>query len=288
MVYSRLANPRATREVLEQHGLATRKSLGQHFLVDDNVVGRILELAALQGDETVLEVGPGIGTLTITLCERARAVLAIEADPGLADALVQTAEECDNLSLITGDAVRVPPAEMTVDGRPVDAFVSNLPYAVAATLALRCFEELPELSSATVMVQAEVAARMSAVPGTKDYGAYTVKLALRTKVAGSFPVPRTCFKPPPRVDSTVIRLERRSDIPDALGVQAASQIADAAFSQRRKTLRNSLSAGLRAAPDAVAEMLEDAGIDPSSRAEAHEPSEFLTMASFAEKHHLLP
>ena len=274
--------------MLQRHGLSTRKSLGQHFLVDDNVVGRILELAALEGSETVLEVGPGIGTLTVALCERAHAVLAIEADPGLAGVLAETAEECGNLTLITGDAVRVPPAEMCIGGRPVDAFVSNLPYAVAATLVLRCFEELETLSSATVMVQAEVAARMAAVPGTKDYGAYTVKLALRAEPAGSFDVPRACFMPQPRVDSTVIRLERRDDVADMQHIEAASTVADAAFCQRRKTLRNSLSAGLGASPDIVAEMLLDAGLDPSSRAETHEPCDFLTMASFAQKYRLLP
>jgi 16S rRNA (adenine1518-N6/adenine1519-N6)-dimethyltransferase len=287
MPYSRLANPRATRDLLDQHGLATRKSLGQHFLVDDNIVGRILDLADLDGDEIVLEVGPGIGTLTVALCTRVKAVLAIEADQGLADILGDTVGECSNLHLITGDAVRVPPTDMIVEGRPVDTFVSNLPYAVAATLVLRCFEELESLASATVMVQAEVGERMAASPGTKDYGAYTVKLALRARVVGTFPVQRTCFMPQPRVDSTVIRLDRRDESVDPL-VAAASTVAEAAFSQRRKTLRNSLASGLGVSPRDIEEMLDDAGIDPASRAETHEPREFLTMASFAQKHHLLP
>lgn len=282
MPYSRLATPRATRELLEQHGLWTRKSLGQHFLVDDNIVGRILDLAALDGEETVLEVGPGIGTLTIALCERASHVVAIEADRRLADVLDQTASHCGNLTVVMGDALKV-----TVP-RPVDAFVANLPYGVAATLVLRYFEELDTMRSATVMVQAEVADRMSASPGTKDYGSYTVKLQLRARAGESFTVPRSSFMPPPRVDSRVIRLDRRDDGPETSLLEAASRVADAAFSQRRKTLRNSLSAGLSARPDTVEQVLHDAGVDPGSRAETHEPQTFLTMGSFARKHGLLP
>jgi len=286
--YSQLATPHATRETLERHGLSTRKSLGQHFLVDDNIVGRILDLADLDGSEIVLEVGPGIGTLTVALCERATAVVAVETDQRLAQILESTAEECGNLTLIMGDALKVPAQELVAGSLPVNVLVSNLPYAVAATLVLRYFEEVDTVSSATVMVQAEVAARMAAVPGTKDYGAYTVKLALRAEVKGSFSVPRTCFLPPPRVDSTVIRLDRRTDGVESGLIEDAATVADAAFCQRRKTLRNSLAAGLGVAPARVESLLDEAGLDSGSRAETLTPRDFLTMASFTRKHGLLP
>jgi len=143
---------------------------------------------------------------------------------------------------------------------------------------LRFFEELPELSSATVMVQAEVADRMAARPGTKDYGAYTVKLRLLAEVVGRFAVGRGCFLPPPRVDSAVLRLERRPLTGDAERAAEAARVADAAFAQRRKTIRNSLLAALGVGSHAVDEALATAGIDPGVRAETLEPQRFIALA----------
>lgn len=275
---SRLATPSATKAVLASHGLALKKSLGQHFLVDDNIVRKIIDLAAIEPSATVLEVGPGIGTLTVALCEAAGNVVAIERDADLLPALEEVSASCGNLRVVRADAVAVDVSELTAPGGPPTALVANLPYAVAATVVLRFFEEIPSLESATVMVQSEVADRMAASPGRKDYGAYTVKLHMLARPVGRFQVPRACFMPPPRVDSAVLRLERvRTDEDPAL-VSAARRLAEAAFAQRRKTLRNSVlaSTGWSAA------MLDDAllasGIDGGRRAEALSVQEFIKLA----------
>jgi 16S rRNA (adenine1518-N6/adenine1519-N6)-dimethyltransferase len=278
VTHSRLAAPSATIEVLKRRGLATKKSLGQHFLVDDNVVGRILELAALTGDETVLEVGPGLGTLTVALCDHAGAVVAVERDAQLLPVLAETTAGCARLAIVRADAVSVETEALSAPYGPPSALVANLPYAVAATVVLRLFQQLPELSFATVMVQAEVADRMAASPGNKQYGSYTVKLRLLAAPAGRFTVPRTCFLPPPRVDSAVLRLERRPLATDPVLMAAASRLADAAFAQRRKTVRNSLRSTLGCDPALLDEALQQAGIDGSLRAEMLEPERFLALA----------
>ena len=278
MTHSRLATPSATIEVLKRHGLATKKALGQHFLVDDNVVGRILELAALTGEETVLEVGPGLGTLTVALCEHAGAVVAVERDEQLLPALAANTGGCPRLAVVRADAVAVDARALAAPYGPPSALVANLPYAVAATVVLRFFQELPELTSATVMVQSEVADRMAASPGCKQYGSYTVKLRLLAAPAGRFTVPRTCFLPPPRVDSAVLRLERRPLASNPALVAAASRLADAAFAQRRKTIRNSMRSSLGCDADVLDAALADAGIDGSLRAEMLEPERFLALA----------
>ncbi|NTU72445.1 MAG: 16S rRNA (adenine(1518)-N(6)/adenine(1519)-N(6))-dimethyltransferase RsmA [Coriobacteriia bacterium] len=278
MTHSPLATPSATLAVLKRHGLATKKSLGQHFLVDDNVVGRIIDLAALCGDETVLEVGPGIGTLTAALCANAGAVVAVERDADLLPVLAETTAGCAQLAIVRADAVAVTPEQLAEPFGPPIALVANLPYAVAATVVLRFFEELPSLRSATVMVQAEVADRMAAAPGGRDYGSYTVKLRLIARAAGRFPVARTCFLPPPRVDSAVLRLERAPLGAEPELARIAARTADAAFAQRRKTIRNSLRSALGAPAEAVAAALAAAGIDGGVRAEKLEPERFIALA----------
>jgi len=265
--HSRLASPSATISVLKRHGLYTRKSLGQHFLIDDNVVGRIVDLANLEQGDAVLEVGPGIGTLTDALLASGSPVVAVEYDTRLLPVLEELALESGVLTVVHADAVGVDVDRLlTPAGAPV-ALVANLPYAVAATVVLRFFQEMPALTRAVVMVQSEVADRMSAVPGTKAYGAYTVKLRLYASPAARFPVPRSCFLPPPRVDSAVIRLDRVDRGLDPESLAAAARAADAAFTQRRKTLRNSLGAGLGTGPAEAGEILEKAGIEGSLRAE---------------------
>jgi 16S rRNA (adenine1518-N6/adenine1519-N6)-dimethyltransferase len=277
MVHSPLSTPSATIAVLKRHGLATKKSLGQHFLVDDNVVGRILDLAALSGDETVLEVGPGIGTLTAALCEHAGSVVAIERDADLLPVLAETTAGCARFAVVRADAAVSPEAIAERFGPPV-ALVANLPYAVAATVVLRFFEELPSLTSATVMVQSEVADRMAASPGGREYGSYTVKLRLHARPAGRFSVARTCFLPPPRVDSAVLRLERAELTTDPQILRDAARTADAAFAQRRKTVRNSLRSVLGADGRTLDAALESAGIDGGLRAETLAPERFMALA----------
>ena len=279
MPYSRLAHPRATIAVLERHGLHTRKALGQHFLVDDNIVGRIVGAAELDREERVLEIGPGIGTLTDALMSAGADVVAVEFDDRLLPVLAELAAERGGLSVVHADAVSVPVTALEADGVSPRALVANLPYAVAATVVLRFFQELPSLERAIVMVQAEVADRMAARPGTKAYGAYTVKLGLHARVAGRFAVPRSCFLPPPRVDSAVITLVREERSADPALLEAAARAADAAFTQRRKTLRNSLAAGLGISAGEAETLLTAAGIDPAARAETLDIQRFLELGA---------
>jgi 16S rRNA (adenine1518-N6/adenine1519-N6)-dimethyltransferase len=263
---------------LGRHGLHTKKSLGQHFLVDDNVVARIIELAGLSAEDVVLEVGPGIGTLTVALCDAAGAVVAVERDARLESVLADTAKDCSRFALVHADATEVSAEEIAAPFGPASAVVSNLPYQVAATVVLRFFELLPEVQQMTVMVQSEVADRMTAVPHTKDYGSYSVKLQLLAQAAGRFAVARGCFLPPPRVDSSVVRLERRLLDQDRDLLGEAARLADAGFAQRRKTLRNSLRSTLTVADSSLDAALARAGMDPSRRAETFEPDAFVELA----------
>lgn len=283
MTTSPLANPTATREMLEAFGLATKHRLGQNFLIDNHVIERIMELAELSGDERVLEVGPGIGTLTLALLQEAGHVTSIEADPELEQVLRAHAVDHANFNFIMGDALKVPPAAIAEvsDGDPT-VLVANLPYNVAATIILQFFQEMPSLERAVVMVQKEVADRIAAHAGTKAYGAYTVKLSLYGEVTGRFEVPPRCFMPAPHVDSAVVRIDRvgthgLAPLDLAASRERVAQVVDAAFAQRRKTIRNSMgSNGFD--KDALDAAFDQTGISPTARAEALERADFIRLA----------
>ena len=271
-----------TRAVLERFGLATKHRLGQNFLINDQVIGHIVELADLRRDDVVLEVGPGIGTLTVAMLPRVRAVCSIEADRELEPVLAETcAADSEKFHLTMADALRVGPAELE-KGQSLlqpNKFVSNLPYQVAATLILRNFEVFPTLESATVMVQAEVADRICAQPGSKIYGAYTAKLALWAHPAGRFEVGPGNFMPPPHVDSAVVRLDRGGvELPEGLGIPEVAGVIDAAFALRRKTIRNSMSSkGFE--KDVLDAAFASCGIAPTARAETLAPADFVRLAA---------
>lgn len=284
MTTSPLANPTATREVLEAFGLATKHRLGQNFLIDNHVIERIMALAELTGSERVLEVGPGIGTLTLALVQEAARVTSIEMDAELEPVLSAHAVDHPNFRFIMGDALTVPPSAITEAGGGEPALlVANLPYNVAATIILQFFQTMPSLRRAVVMVQKEVADRIGAVPGTKAYGAYTVKLSLYGQVTGRFEVPPRCFMPAPHVDSAVVRIDR-VDVPCAQGeaastvdVEAVARVVDAAFAQRRKTIRNSMgSNGFD--KDALDVAFGACSIAPTARAEALATADFIALA----------
>lgn len=298
---SPLSSVSAARAVLEAHGLAAKYTLGQNFLVNDDILRKIIELAQVGPADVVLEVGPGLGTLTIPLLRHAARVVSVERDPDLPVVLEEMlAPWQEGFSLIPKDALDLtaddlraagccPDAPTAAGGTP-DKLVANLPYAVAATVVLAFFERFASLGSATVMVQREVADRMAACPGTKSYGAYTVKLGLYAQPDGRFPVGPGNFFPPPRVESAVIRLVRQVPL-DAEGaplepraVRAACAMADAAFASRRKTLANSARtwfAGRGAVPEALAEALpalwEAAAVDPRRRGETLDQAEFVRL-----------
>lgn len=281
MTTSPLANPSATREMLEALGLATKHRLGQNFLIDNHVIERIMDLAELTGSERVLEVGPGIGTLTLALVQGAGRVTSIEMDSELESVLSAHAVDHPNFNFIMGDALAVPPAQIAeaLGGEP-ELLVANLPYNVAATIILQFFQTMPSLKRAVVMVQKEVADRIAAVAGTKAYGAYTVKLSLYGEVTGRFEVPPRCFMPAPHVDSAVVRIDRVDGSATAAKAPSAEDIArvvDAAFAQRRKTIRNSMSSNGfdKAALDSA---FTQCGIAPTARAETLSMSEFVQLA----------
>ena len=290
-MHSYLATPSATLEVLGRWGLHTKKALGQHFLVDDNVIARIGELAEVGSGDTVLEVGPGIGTLTVALLAEGAQVLAVERDSQLVPVLMETCREVTSpdearLALIEMDATDLQAGHLECASSSLSRpelpakMVANLPYAVAATIVLECLRSIGSLRSFTVMVQHEVAARMCARPGTKDYGAYSVKMALLAQAVDSFHVPPGCFLPPPRVESRVIRIDRREGAASPEVLESACFAADAAFAQRRKTIRNSMRAHFAAAglpADLADEVMAAAGVDPRSRGESHPPEVFLAM-----------
>lgn len=277
MKYSSLAGVEATRIRLEELGLHTKKHFGQHFLIDDGVVGKIIRLAAVQANSAVVEVGPGIGTLTEALLNTKALLHLVEVDATLWPGLQQRYSKA---LLIQGDALDSSVIAEVAHQEPV-SLVSNLAYAVAATIILEYFQALPSLQNATVMVQREVADRIAAEPGCKDYGSYTIKLRLLAKVTSQFKVARQSFYPPPRVDSTVVRLERTAAHTPLLA--SACMLADAAFFQRRKTIANSMRAYFKTQEEALAKMdvpalLKTVGIAPTVRGETLPPEAFITLA----------
>ena len=279
MTTSPLANPTATRELLEEFGLATKHRLGQNFLIDNHVIEHICELAELAGDELVLEVGPGIGTLTLALLQDAARVTSIEADPELEPVLDAHAADYANFRFIMGDALKVAPSQIEeVSGGEPTVFVANLPYNVAATIILQFFETMPALKRAVVMVQKEVADRIAATPGNKTYGGYTAKLGLYARVTGRFEVPPRCFMPAPHVDSAVVALDRvDGTVPAGLDRAFVARVIDAAFAQRRKTIRNSMS-GCGFAKDALDAAFAASGISATARAETLGVADFVRLA----------
>ena len=277
MTTSPLASASATRDLLEEFGLATKHRLGQNFLIDNHVIERICELSELVGTEQVLEVGPGIGTLTLALLREAAGVVSIEADPELAPVLTAHADDHDNFAFIMGDALKVTPAAIEqAAGAVPEVFVANLPYNVAATIILQFFETMPYLRRAVVMVQKEVADRIAAVPGNRTYGGYTAKLGLYAEVTGRFEVPPRCFMPAPHVDSAVVRIDRVAGPSANVDNAEVARVIDAAFAQRRKTIRNSMGANGfdKAALDAA---FAAAGIAPTARAETLACADFVRL-----------
>jgi 16S rRNA (adenine1518-N6/adenine1519-N6)-dimethyltransferase len=247
--------------------VSPNRDLGQHFLVDENILGVIGRLAELTPEDVVLEVGPGLGVLTDFLAERVARVHAVELDRALEPHLTPR----ENVDLHFGDALRLDLAAL----EPVPTkFVSNLPYNVATPLIVESLDGLPTVRHWTVMVQREVAERLFAEPSTKAYGAVSVLVQLATERTGFHPVARTVFRPQPNVDSALVAF-RRTQLPDEF--VEIKRVVEAAFAHRRKTLPNSLElAGVASRPQAV-EALGAIGREPNVRAEALDPQDFVSL-----------
>ncbi|WAX55854.1 16S rRNA (adenine(1518)-N(6)/adenine(1519)-N(6))-dimethyltransferase RsmA [Jatrophihabitans cynanchi] len=275
---SALLGPADIRELAAALGVRPTKTLGQNFLHDANTIRRIVRTAALEPAEPVLEVGPGLGSLTLGLLEAGHPVTAVEIDPVLATALPATvaARLPDApLAVLTADALRL----RDLPGPAPTALVANLPYNVAVPVVLHLLERVPTLRAALVLVQAEVADRLAAPPGSKVYGVPSVKAAWYAAATRAGAVSRTVFWPVPNVDSGLVRLVRRRPPQTTASRAQVFAVIDAAFAQRRKMLRSALApwAGTAAAAETI---LRAAGVDPTARGETLDVAAFARVAEF--------
>ena len=283
---ARLLGPTEIRELAARLGVEPSKRLGQNFVVDGGTVSRITALADLSPDDVVLEVGPGFGSLTLPLLAAARRVIAVELDRALAAELPVTVaarapQLAGRLDVVTADAARVG----QLPGEPPTVLVANLPYNASVPVVLHLLATVPSLARGLVMVQAEVADRMCAPPGSRTYGVPSAKLAWFATARRSGSVGRAVFWPVPRVDSGLVSLMRLAE-PDAAVVRGTARredtfaVIDAAFSQRRKTLRAALAAWA-GSPGAAEAVLRAAGVDPALRGEALGIADFARIAAAA-------
>jgi 16S rRNA (adenine1518-N6/adenine1519-N6)-dimethyltransferase len=277
---TQLLGPADVRRLADELGTKPAKRLGQNFVHDPNTVRRIVTVADVRADDIVVEVGPGLGSLTLALLPHVRQVIAIEIDETLATRLPHTVAEfapelADRLVVVTADAMRV----STLPGQRPTALVANLPYNVAVPVLLHLLAELSTVKRGLVMVQAEVADRLAAGPGSKVYGVPSVKAAWYAHVRRAGAVPRTVFWPVPNVDSGLVAFTRREPPPGA-DRDATFAVVDAAFAQRRKTLRSALAGWAGSARRAEA-IVRAACVDPSARGEQLNIAEFAEIARHA-------
>jgi 16S rRNA (adenine1518-N6/adenine1519-N6)-dimethyltransferase len=282
---SALLGPADIRRLAEELGVRPTKKLGQNFVHDPNTVRRIVATAALDPRDVVLEVGPGLGSLTLALLPAAERVVAVELDPVLAQRLPATVADrapglADRLTVVTGDALRVTAADLTTAGRTPTALVANLPYNVSVPVVLHLLAQLPTMAKALVMVQAEVADRMAAPPGSRTYGIPSVKIAWYAEARRVATVPRSVFWPVPNVDSALVLLTRRTT-PES-DRDSVFRLVDAAFAQRRKTLRAALATWAGSA-DQAEKILTRSGVDPAARGETLTVSDYAAIARMAGK-----
>lgn len=275
-----LGNPQQTIAVLQKYQFNFQKKYGQNFLIDPHVLDKIIRSAQISKEDLVLEIGPGIGTMTQLLCEHARQVIAVEIDAALIPILHDTLKDYQNIEIIHGDILKLDPAELIEvknNGRPIKV-VANLPYYITTPIIMGLLEGHAPVESITVMVQKEVAQRMQAGPGTKDYGA--LSLAVQYYVCPQIVahVPPNCFMPRPKVGSAVIRLTRHAKLPvEVEDEKLLFQIIRASFNQRRKTLANGLanSGMIPCSKEEIEQAIEALGLPVNVRGEA------LTLEQFA-------
>ena len=276
-----LSNPTETKAVLDMFGFSFAKKYGQNFLIDGNIVSNIVKNAGITKEDTVLEIGPGIGTMTQVLCEQAKNVIAVEIDKRLIDVLTFTLRDYDNVTVINSDILKCNIEELfkqhSSNGRL--KVVANLPYYITTPIIMELLEKNNNsvIESITVMIQKEVAERLGAEPGNKDYGAITLSINYYSDANIVMTVPASCFMPRPNVDSAVIRMDIYDKPPVATKDEVKMfKVIKAAFSQRRKTLVNSVSSSTDIAKETILKSLNEMGLSESVRGET------LSLEQFAE------
>ena len=279
------------RALAEELGIKPTKTLGQNFVHDANTVRKIVTASGVGRDDTVVEVGPGLGSLTLPLLDAAGRVVAVEIDPVLAERLPRTVAErapqlADSLTVVGADALAVSGADLGGPGvPPPTALVANLPYNVSVPVLLHLLAEVPTIRTALVMVQLEVADRLAAAPGSRVYGVPSVKAGFFGTVRRTGVVGRNVFWPVPNVESGLVRIDAYAEAPWDLGEEHRRRVfavADAAFAQRRKTLRAALSGWAGSGADAELALTE-AGVDPKARGEQLTTADFVRIAEAAER-----
>ncbi len=276
-----LANPAVIKEILSKNSFNFSKSLGQNFLIDDGVLQAIVDGSDI-ADANVLEIGPGFGTLTQRLCERAKKVVCVEIDSAAIPILTDNLKECDNLKIVHADIMKTDIKALIAEefGNETVKVCANLPYYITSPVILSLLNpELP-IESITVMIQKEVAERINASPATKDYGVLTLTAGYYADSEIICKVPPSSFMPPPKVSSAVIKLTMRGEpAVNADDTQMYFKVIKAAFALRRKTLLNALSSGLGKPKDEITGLLKSVGIDPKRRGETLSAQEFALISN---------
>lgn len=276
----KLGNPKSTIEVIQKYNFDFQKKFGQNFLIDEHVLDKIIRAAEITEDDFVLEIGPGIGTMTQYLAEKAREVMAVEIDQNLIPILTETLGEYENVTILNADILKVDIGQIVEERNAGKAIkiVANLPYYITTPIIMGLFESHVPIDSITVMVQKEVADRMQAGPGTKDYGALSLAVQYYAKPYIAANVPPNCFMPRPKVGSSVIKLTKYKDKPVKVNNEKLLfGLIRASFNQRRKTLQNGIKnfGELNFSKEQVAGALEEMGLPAAVRGEA------LTLEQFA-------
>ena len=284
-----LGNPKNTIEVLQKYNFNFQKKFGQNFLINTGILEDIIAAAEITKDDFVLEIGPGIGTMTQYLCESAREVIAVEIDKNLIPILEDTLSAYNNVEVLNDDILKVDIktlAEERNAGKPIKV-VANLPYYITTPIIMGLFESHVPIDSITIMVQKEVADRMQEGPGSKEYGALSLAVQYYANPEIVVNVPPSCFMPQPKVGSAVIRLTRHTQPPvDVENEKLMFQIIRASFNQRRKTLANGLNnfPGLNLSKEAIQQCIEELGVPATIRGEALSLAQFAQLSNIIEKH----